>query len=93
MWGVARVTSLCIRSRVNVGPSPPWLRGRLAGQRIIAQPHCHHHAVMGWDADGELLPRVGRDLDGPLEGQGVHILNVDDHVAGGTQRHAVREGM
>ena len=43
-------------------PAPqdlPWLRGRLAGQRIIAQPHCHHHAVMGYHADLAVLRAAG----------------------------------
>jgi Fe-S oxidoreductase len=26
---------------------------------VIAQPHCHHHAVMGWTADMQLLTRAG----------------------------------
>jgi FAD/FMN-containing dehydrogenase/Fe-S oxidoreductase len=36
-----------------------WLSGRLAGQRIIAQPHCHHHAVMGYHADLAVLRAAG----------------------------------
>ncbi|MBR7825682.1 FAD-binding oxidoreductase [Actinospica sp. MGRD01-02] len=31
----------------------------LAGLQVIAQPHCHHHAVLGWDADAALLARTG----------------------------------
>ncbi|HEY1485444.1 MAG TPA: FAD-linked oxidase C-terminal domain-containing protein, partial [Micromonosporaceae bacterium] len=31
----------------------------LAGVRAVAQPHCHHHAVMGWSADASLLKRAG----------------------------------
>ncbi|XUL93907.1 FAD-binding and (Fe-S)-binding domain-containing protein [Streptomyces galilaeus] len=26
---------------------------------VIAQPHCHHHAVLGWEADAGLLARTG----------------------------------
>jgi Fe-S oxidoreductase len=36
-------------------------------QRALIQPHCHHHAVMGFTADRELLSRLGLDahiLDG-----------------------------
>ena len=36
-----------------------WLGGRLAGKRIIAQPHCHHHAVMGYHADLAVLRAAG----------------------------------
>ena len=25
----------------------------------MAQPHCHHHAVIGWEADAALLARTG----------------------------------
>jgi FAD/FMN-containing dehydrogenase/Fe-S oxidoreductase len=31
----------------------------LAGVHAVAQPHCHHHAVMGWSADAALLKRAG----------------------------------
>jgi Fe-S oxidoreductase len=26
---------------------------------VVAQPHCHQHAVLGWEADRELLARAG----------------------------------
>ena len=28
----------------------------------MAQPHCHQHAVLGWDADAALLADAGADL-------------------------------
>jgi FAD/FMN-containing dehydrogenase/Fe-S oxidoreductase len=31
----------------------------LRGVSAVAQPHCHHHAVMGWSADRALLARAG----------------------------------
>ncbi|WP_425575064.1 FAD-binding and (Fe-S)-binding domain-containing protein [Nocardioides panacisoli] len=31
----------------------------LAGVSVVAQPHCHHHAVLGWAADRRLLERAG----------------------------------
>lgn len=31
----------------------------LSGHTIIAQPHCHHAAVLGWAADAALLERTG----------------------------------
>ena len=32
---------------------------RLEGVEIVAQPHCHHYSVMGWDADQTLLESLG----------------------------------
>ena len=31
----------------------------LSGVEIVAQPHCHHHAVIGWSADQALLEKAG----------------------------------
>jgi FAD/FMN-containing dehydrogenase/Fe-S oxidoreductase len=42
--------------------TPGWSPPDLAGADVLAQPHCHHHAVMGWDADAALLARAGADL-------------------------------
>ncbi|SNS82356.1 FAD/FMN-containing dehydrogenase [Geodermatophilus saharensis] len=36
-----------------------WAPPSLAGVEVVAQPHCHHHAVMGWAADERLLRRAG----------------------------------
>lgn len=36
-----------------------WEPPDLAGTEVVAQPHCHHHAVMGWGADDALLRRAG----------------------------------
>ncbi|MGP8001663.1 MAG: FAD-binding and (Fe-S)-binding domain-containing protein [Streptosporangiaceae bacterium] len=41
------------------GPGPDWALPSLAGLEIIAQPHCHHYSVMGYDADQALLTRAG----------------------------------
>jgi Fe-S oxidoreductase len=40
-----------------------WLYGRLAGRRVLAQPHCHQHAVMGYDADLAVLRAAGAHVD------------------------------
>jgi FAD/FMN-containing dehydrogenase/Fe-S oxidoreductase len=42
--------------------TPGWTPPDLTGVRVLAQPHCHHHAVMGWDADAALLRAAGADL-------------------------------
>jgi FAD/FMN-containing dehydrogenase/Fe-S oxidoreductase len=31
----------------------------MTGVEVVAQPHCHHHAVIGWAADQRLLERAG----------------------------------
>ena len=36
-----------------------WTPPDLTGVEIVAQPHCHHHAVLGWAADQRLLTRAG----------------------------------
>ncbi len=36
-----------------------WQPPDLAGTQIVAQPHCHHHAVLGWSTDAALLADAG----------------------------------
>ena len=36
-----------------------WEPPSLAGVEVVAQPHCHHHSVMGWSTDERLLRRAG----------------------------------
>jgi Fe-S oxidoreductase len=40
-----------------------WSPPDLSGVRGVAQPHCHHHAVLGWDADAALLKQAGADIE------------------------------
>jgi Fe-S oxidoreductase len=42
--------------------TPGWTPPDLEGTRIVAQPHCHHHAVMGWSTDAKLLAEAGADV-------------------------------
>jgi FAD/FMN-containing dehydrogenase/Fe-S oxidoreductase len=42
--------------------APGWQPPDLRGTTIVAQPHCHHRAVMSWDADAELLRRAGAEV-------------------------------
>lgn len=64
-----------------------WTPPDLSGTTVIAQPHCHHTAVMGWQADEQLLDRAGakvRRLAGccGLAGNfGVEIGHYDVSVA------------
>ncbi|MEU4427544.1 FAD-linked oxidase C-terminal domain-containing protein [Actinoplanes sp. NPDC024001] len=39
--------------------TPGYTPPDLDGVRVIAQPHCHHHAVMGWGPDAKLLKEAG----------------------------------
>lgn len=36
-----------------------WQAPDLSGHEIIAQPHCHHSAVLGWQADAKVLEMSG----------------------------------
>jgi FAD/FMN-containing dehydrogenase/Fe-S oxidoreductase len=40
----------------------PWSPPSLKGVSVVAQPHCHHHAVMGYSADRALLDKAGATL-------------------------------
>ncbi len=42
--------------------TPGWSPPDLSAEHGIAQPHCHHHAVLGWDADAALLRSAGADV-------------------------------
>jgi FAD/FMN-containing dehydrogenase/Fe-S oxidoreductase len=39
--------------------TPGWQPPSLGGLEVVAQPHCHHAAVLGWSADARLLERAG----------------------------------
>lgn len=39
-----------------------WEPPTLEGTSVVAQPHCHHHAVMGWSPDAKLLETAGADV-------------------------------
>ena len=42
--------------------TPGWTPPRLDGVQAVAQPHCHQHAVMGWQADAGLLADAGAQV-------------------------------
>jgi Fe-S oxidoreductase len=58
-FGVVDATRTLAELLVDRDWSPPALDGLW----VVAQPHCHHHAVMGWDADATLLARAGARVD------------------------------
>lgn len=42
--------------------TPNWRPPSFSGVTVVAQPHCHHHAVMGWDRDARLLHEAGAEV-------------------------------
>jgi len=43
----------------ELGPGEDWTPPSLVGTTVVAQPHCHQHSVMGFEADAALLARTG----------------------------------
>jgi Fe-S oxidoreductase len=39
-----------------------WVPPDLSGVVAVAQPHCHQHAVLGWEPDRTLLARAGTEV-------------------------------
>ncbi|SDS58133.1 FAD/FMN-containing dehydrogenase [Nocardioides scoriae] len=48
-----------LSARVAAGE---WTPPDLTGVEVVAQPHCHHHAVLGWEVDAALLARTGAEV-------------------------------
>ena len=42
--------------------SPEWQVPDLRGVRLVAQPHCHHASVLGWQTDQALLRRTRAEV-------------------------------
>ena len=42
--------------------TPGWTPPDLSGHTVVAQPHCHHASVLGWQADDDLLRRTGAEV-------------------------------
>ncbi len=49
-------------AEVRAARRPDWSPPRLDGRTVVVQPHCHHHAVMGFAADRALLAATGAEL-------------------------------
>ncbi|MGA4787272.1 FAD-binding and (Fe-S)-binding domain-containing protein [Nocardia sp. AB354] len=41
---------------------PDWQPPDRSGEPVVLQPHCHQHAVTGFDADRRLLRRMGAEI-------------------------------
>jgi len=46
----------------TLGPAGSWQAPDLTGVQLIVQPHCHHHSVMGFSTDQQLLTSLGATL-------------------------------
>ncbi|GGO83863.1 oxidoreductase [Nocardioides phosphati] len=55
----AREVAVGVRTLAELLLSLDWEPPDLTGVRIVAQPHCHHASVLGWEADEALLRRAG----------------------------------
>ncbi|WP_007517543.1 MULTISPECIES: FAD-linked oxidase C-terminal domain-containing protein [Pseudofrankia] len=42
--------------------TPGWTPPRLDGVQAVAQPHCHHHAILDWAPDAALLAAAGAEV-------------------------------
>ncbi len=59
----ARVVADATRTLAELlAQTPGWQPPDLTGTTVVAQPHCHHHAVLGWSADRALLADTGADV-------------------------------
>jgi Fe-S oxidoreductase len=56
-----RTLAELLTSPATVGSSR-WSPPSLEGVTVVAQPHCHHHSVMGYDADRTLLRAAGAEV-------------------------------
>jgi Fe-S oxidoreductase len=45
-----------------LGALDGWTPPDLTGVEVVAQPHCHHASVIGWEADLALLERTGASV-------------------------------
>ena len=60
---IAISRSVCtLAELLTDGPADGWAPPRLDGVTVIAQPHCHQHSVMGYDADLALLRAAGAQV-------------------------------
>ncbi len=64
---VARVTRTLaelLTAPAPIGPDPAsgWTVPDLSDVTAVVQPHCHHHSVMGFDADRGLLEAAGASI-------------------------------
>lgn len=59
----AAVAAATVTLAELLATDPTWTPPDLTGVAVVAQPHCHHHAVMGWETDRALLQRAGAAVE------------------------------
>ncbi|WP_051485911.1 FAD-binding and (Fe-S)-binding domain-containing protein [Nocardioides sp. J54] len=55
----ARVAAATVTLAELLTRTEGWQAPDLSEVTVVAQPHCHHHAVMGWETDRALLEKAG----------------------------------
>ncbi|WP_280331465.1 FAD-binding and (Fe-S)-binding domain-containing protein [Nocardia wallacei] len=59
----AKPTAAAVRTLAEfLEQQPGWQPPDRSGQRALVQPHCHQHAVTGFDADRRILRRAGVEV-------------------------------
>ena len=59
----ARIQSVTRTLAELLAETDGWSAPRMDDVVGVAQPHCHHHAVMGWQADAVLLAQAGAQIE------------------------------
>lgn len=59
----AREVAAATRTLAELLRATPGWSVDLTGVTGVAQPHCHHHAVLGWSPDEALLRAAGADVE------------------------------
>ncbi|GAA1658811.1 lactate dehydrogenase [Citricoccus zhacaiensis] len=61
----AREVASAVRTVAELLTELDWAPPRVsdADRRMLVQPHCHHHAVMGYSADEAILDAMGCDVE------------------------------
>ena len=60
--GVAAATRTLAEQLTAAAADNRWWKTDLTGVELIVQPHCHHHSVMGFSTDRDLLTAMGATL-------------------------------
>jgi FAD/FMN-containing dehydrogenase/Fe-S oxidoreductase len=59
----ARLVAANVRTLAEqLTATPGWTAPDLTGVAVVAQPHCHHAAVLGWETDRRLLTEAGAQV-------------------------------
>ncbi|WP_433660647.1 FAD-binding and (Fe-S)-binding domain-containing protein [Nocardia sp. CA-128927] len=56
----AAATARAVRTLAEfLAEQPDWQPPQLPGRTVVVQPHCHHHAILGFETDRQLLATMG----------------------------------